>query len=543
MSELAETISEQGLSHFLKNPLSALWIIPLVLALVILLPALVLNGVMRVLAGVHPVFATLFLLGVVGVVGSLIIARVGRVLGYDSTPRSVIGRAAEPFAVAARSAKISSTGLLAALPFSTAVPSGSDEGRGEEVFRLPLSDVYLRETSNDGGLLNTGPDFVELERNLSTLVLGEPGAGKTTTINLLLRQMDIDPDEPVVIFDYKGEFDGDDLFPERELMTVAVDGGDVNWNVFREAEDESDYREIASKIVTVDDDQNRNEFFAEAGIELTRAALVHLSRKHSHPTNRELVAFFDQSQGKIYEDLASHDDLSRAADMLGGPDDRTGRDMLSTIRPFISKTFTGDFGTVGGFSVRHYVDDPGGKVLVVQATISQFERTKPAIRFLVDWAIQRGLADPSRKAYYVLDEFQRLPDLRNIENLTGAGRAQQAQAILGLQGITQLESSYDEGLANAIIAGATQEVLMRPGDPRSIEHIQDSVGSEIVEHEEEGPGFGRRNVKQEEVRDFSQRDLRQFRVGEAIVTTKEGFVHGRVKQWADLSARERERLL
>jgi type IV secretory pathway TraG/TraD family ATPase VirD4 len=418
---------------------------------------------------------------------------------------------------------------------------GSTSSDGSGPFVVPLSETHHSELDESGWLPST-PNRVELERNNSLLVLGESGSGKTTTIELLMHQMNSDSDEPVVIFDFKGEFGDTDIFQNREVKTVSVRDPDWKWNVFREVERESDYEEIATKLVDTHNDSGRNEFFTEAAQRVLNGVLIHLDRENREPTNRELVQFFNQTQGEIYEALSSHEDLRTAAEQIGGPDDKTGQDILSTLRPFVDKVFTGAFGDVGGFSVRNYMRNPRGNVLVVQATISQFERTKPGLKFLIDWAIQLGLDDSSRNCYYVLDEFQRLPELQMIEMLVNAGRSKQAQAILGVQGVTQLQSSYGEELARAITAGTTQKVMMRPGDKETTEMISNAIGSVIVEHRQDADGWGNKKVTQEKQEYLSEREIQQFKTGETVIRVPGGFVHGRVKPWDHLSADEQQKL-
>lgn len=535
---ISKTIGEQLLSKGLNNPLSLLIIIPVLLVLTFFLPMLVLNFIWSAVIGtfysIHPVVGSLVVLLIFGSVVGLIGKRLAALVGYELSYIQQLNRLLSAMNVGSVA---SVPALAAVLPATlTSGPGGDADGSGGDTFWLPLSELNRNEMR--GYSNRVGTPWVPLARNYSTLVLGEPGAGKTTTINLLLRQMNADPDEPVVIFDYKGEFDQGDLFPGQDIARLSVTADDNNWNVFREADSEADYREIANRLVTEDAD-NQNEFFLKASRDVLEAAMVHLDREHLNPTNRELVEFFRQSQRDIHDALDQYDDLGQAARMTAG---ETGRDALMTLSQFVKDTFTDSFAEVGGFSVRNYMEDPNGRVLVIQADIAKFETTKPAIRFLVDWAIQHGLQDGSRKSYFVLDEFQRLPNVENIENLTGAGRAQQAQAILGLQSVSQLEASYDEGLADAIIAGATQEILMRPGDQRSVEHIQQAVGTVRQDVAQDAPELGRKEYTQQEYVEYSARELRQFRVGDAIIKTPDGFVEGRVKQWADLSSDEKTRL-
>lgn len=543
----------QAIANYAKsNPKAAVLILPLVVLAAVLsimyLPAFVLIIALQVIDtaySANPILGTLLTVGGVAGIGLIGYVQIRRFRGHSVTYLGALRRSLAPVVMMFQ--VLSTLPLLAGytnrIPsVSSVVPgTGSKDGDESGPFVVPLSKTYLSEI-DDSGLLPSARNQVTLERNNSLLVLGESGSGKTTTIELLMHQMNSTPDEPVVVFDFKGEFDDSDIFYDREIKTVSVRDPDWNWNVFREAKTESDYEEIAMKLVDTGDDSGRNEFFTEAAQRVLTGVLIHLDRKNREPTNRELVQFFNQTQGEIYEALSGHEDLRTAAEQIGGPDDSTGQDVLSTLRPFVDKVFTGAFGEVGGFSVRNYMENPGGNVLVVQATVSQFERTKPGLKFLIDWAIQHGLDDSDRNCYFILDEFQRLPKLEMIEMLVNAGRSKQAQAILGVQGVTQLQASYGEQLARAITAGTTQKVMMRPGDKETTEMITDSIGSVIVEHEEDGYGFGNTKVTQEEQQYLSKREIQQFETGEAVIRVPGGFVHGRIKPWSHLSTRKQRKL-
>lgn len=545
--------SAEGLREFLtdylkSNPKNAIWVAPVLFVAILLLPLIVFTIITRsigALFSASPILGTLVLVGGTGGLGLVGYVRFKQARGHPVTYRGAIRRALAPVIVVLQA--LSAMPIMAKyadrIPDVSSVTPGADstDSAGSGPFVVPLSETHHSEL-DESGFLPSAPNRVELERNNSLLVLGESGSGKTTTIELLMHQMNSAPDEPVVIFDFKGEFGETDIFQNRETKVVSVRDPDWKWNVFREAETESDYEEIATKLVDTGEDSGRNEFFTEAAQRVLNGALIHIDRNNREPTNRELVQFFDQTQGEIYDALSSHEDLRTAAEQIGGPDDKTGQDVLSTLRPFVDKVFTGAFGEVGGFSVRNYMKNPGGNVLVVQATVSQFERTKPGLKFLIDWAIQLGLDDSSRNCYFVLDEFQRLPELEMIEMLVNAGRSKQSQAILGVQGVTQLESSYGEELARAITAGTTQKIMMRPGDKETTEMITDAIGSVIVEHREDADGWGNKKVTQEEQEYLSEREIQQFKTGEAVIRVPGGFVHGRVKPWDHLSTGEQEKL-
>lgn len=377
--------------------------------------------------------------------------------------------------------------------------------------------------------------LVELDRDLSVLVLGQTGAGKTETIKLLAHQMSAAEDEAFVVFDYKSDYR--EFFDDEELVRLSIEGSTHHWNVFREAESEDDYDEIARALFAGVDRENADEFFENAAQQVFAGVLKFLDReaeaRGDRPTNRDLVTFFRQTGAEEIEAaLASHDDLKGLTAYVSSDASKQAVGVVATIQKTVNEVFTGDFAEDGEFSVREYVRNPDGRVLVLDFPITRGESVKPAFRLFVDWSIRFGLDEGDSQTYYLLDEFQRIPDLERIDDLVNVGRAQRAIGILGLQSVAQLRDTYGEEKADALLSGLAQEVLMRCGDRASIQYVREQLGKE--QYEREQVDYDRENdplkvqSQVEERYPVAEREIEELDTGEALIVTGEGWIRGSI---------------
>lgn len=213
--------------------------------------------------------------------------------------------------------------------------------------------------------------------------------------------------------------------------------------------------------------------------------------------------------------------------------------MYGHLQTLVSEVFKGDFAKDGEFSIREYMQNPDGRTLILDFPIDRGESVKPIFRFYIDWAIRYGLDDTSREAFFILDEFQTIPGLERVERLVNVGRARGAYGILGLQSMTQLHNTYGEAEGEAILSGLAQEVLLRPGDQASVDHIRSRTGRRQRKRLVQGPSSfigqqltGRtamfNQVTTEEEYQLSEMELQQFKPGEAVVMLQETWRRGRL---------------
>ena len=408
--------------------------------------------------------------------------------------------------------------------------------------------VPVRWTAASAGRVEREPHVLALERNHSVLVAGEPGAGKTEFVQLLLPQIESRPDEPVVVFSYKDDYtDWARDHADREVVRLSLDDSTDYWNLFREAASEAEFEQLGRTLFEEHVREAKNPFFPRTARQLFAATLKYLRREGRRsglrPDNREVEDFFGRfSSEEVFDLLGEHEDLRGAVEAINPDAYKQAAGVYATLQSVVRELFVGDFARPNGeFSVREYMDDPDGRTLVLDYPIEEGDRVTPVFRLWIDRAIQYALADRSRGAYFVLDEFARIPHIERMDALVATGRARRTQAILGLQSLSQLAQTYDDDTVDALLSGLTQEVFLRSGDERTVEYVRSRLGgldSTTYTMSGDGAGDGPRVETSVSGSPMKGR-LQRLADGEGIVYATRGWVHARMPMWRQLDPETR----
>ena len=432
----------------------------------------------------------------------------------------------------------------------------ADAGEG---LLLPLRDSE----EHVPGTLES-PSLASVARNKSLLVTGEPGAGKTEAIKLLLNQIQADEDTPVVVFSFKDDYvewaeQRDDVV---RLSTRAASHVD---NIFEEIDPEGpkgedEFDEMAEVLFKEHRAHSNSIFFPDAAGALLGGLLRYLHREGRRsgikPDNRELIDFvrrFDQKEA--YKLLSATDDsgdprypdLQGAAGLITPKARKQTAGVYTTLRLVLRQTFgAGDLNLPASagetVSIREYMENPDGRVLLLDFPIAEAERVKPAFRFFLHRAIKFGLRDRGQ-AYYVLDEFARIPDVTNMEELVDTGRAQNAQSILGLQSISQLDAKYGAHVGESLRSGMLYELHLRSGDPRTVEYVRHRLGGGTTVTDfayENGPAGDR--TARTVTGDGLTPVLQQLDEGEGFFVSPSGYARVSLPMYSQLSGETRRAL-
>jgi hypothetical protein len=428
------------------------------------------------------------------------------------------------------------------------------------VRRVQWSDVAGVRARQWGGLMEAGKWVVpmrsveadrraethcppELEQDKSLMIVGQTGSGKTNTFKLLLEQQTFDDDTPVVVFDYKDDYS--EYFEGGEHDVVRVnpieDKTNVTWNVFEEIEVEDDIKEIAHGITEGLDIDVDVDFWDDAGSLLLEAIMKSLFRKSMSetgcaPTNADLVKYLQSNEPEgIYKDLKKHTDLHMPAGSIDPEAKRLGLSVIATMSVDVQQMFFGSFAEAGSFSIRDYVENPDGKILILDLPRKRQASAKPVYQFMVDWAATHALAD-DQQSIFLLDEFASVPRLGMIDDLVNRGRSYNTQVMLGVQSLTQIEDTYGESKANSIMSGCTQQILMGTNDPESAEYVKEKIGPDIEEqtvagYNDDGDVVGSQ-TQQVEAYPVTRADVDSFSIGEAVIKEPTGdWVHGEIREF------------
>ncbi|WP_049904060.1 type IV secretory system conjugative DNA transfer family protein [Halococcus agarilyticus] len=364
-------------------------------------------------------------------------------------------------------------------------------------------------------------------------VLGESGSGKTETIKLLVHPWVSSPTDSYVVFDYKGDWESH--FADDDVIKLSISDSTHHWNIFREAERESDFDEIAGALFQSADDSD--DFFPKAARQLFGAVLKYLYREFDEddefPTNADLVSFCESTTPtELYDALTEYPDLVAAASALDPEAEGQASGVFATFQQQVQEVFSGDFAKAGNFSVRDYIQDPQGRKLLLRYDPRRGQSTKPAFSFFMEWAIRYSLdSDLSGESYFLLDEFARVPAVGNMEELVNVGRGMGARAILGIQSYKQVTDTYNRDRGDALLDGLTRGVIKRV-NANTVQHAQGLIAEqwhirEISQYDNDGVEVAvdrERELKQA----FSDDQLTSLAVDDSIVIQNDGWVHGRL---------------
>ena len=311
-----------------------------------------------------------------------------------------------------------------------------------------------------------------LKATVSTLVLGESGAGKTTSIRTMLDQVPFGDDVATVVHEFKDDYK--QYFEDRgiEYMLLSIEDSDVIWNMFLDVTRERHYREIATAMMG---DADGNDPFHKPATSVLRAAMVYLHREGQKegttPTHADLKELLARPREELHGILS--DAGIQGAEQI---DAEAGgaTNVYNHVHERTDPLFEGDFGESGSFSLREWAENPNGRALVVDNRAIESRTLGPMLRLVLDEAIRYSL-DADAETNYILDEIDQLPPLKRLSTAASAGRDEGVRALIGIQTKGQLSAQYGEN-TDGILGNCIQGLYFGPGDSETVDYILDSLG-------------------------------------------------------------------
>ena len=175
------------------------------------------------------------------------------------------------------------------------------------------------------------------------------------------------------------------------------------------------------------------------------------------------------------------------------------------------------------FSLRDIYSDPANRAIVLNNWMGD-DFADPFFRFVVESAIDLSF-ETSTYQYFLLDEVDKLPYLKNLHNLASAGRSANGQGIIVFQNKSQMVDVYGDEHTETIWSNASNRISFRCGDRQTANLVLSSLGQAQLRTSQIS-GNGRQKTSTQAYEDKSpipSNRLTKLGTGEALVVSPNGW--------------------
>lgn len=326
--------------------------------------------------------------------------------------------------------------------------------------------------------------WIELsEKTLSKSILavGGQGSGKTNVISHAVRQLAQlqGLEDACVVLDIKGDYAA--LFDDMQPVHIGINSYMHCWNLYRDIlawGEEQDNHTLKMRVFELcsylyqDQMGEKEPFFAEAAKICTAYIILYHLRKAketgdtSKLNNAALADFMRKARHyEIIEILRSYMDSRSAIDLIGEDcGERQCIGVLGEMAIMTNRIFQKAFACKGDFSIVEFIRHPHG-ILILDSDLSASHTANPVLTYWLDqmFAAMAGRGDTGNRMTFVLDEFARLPALKNLDMAISLLRYRKCGFIVGLQSVEQLRATYSEHDANAMLELFQTVICMKSG--------------------------------------------------------------------------------
>jgi type IV secretory pathway TraG/TraD family ATPase VirD4 len=331
-----------------------------------------------------------------------------------------------------------------------------------------------------GGGIQLGDSIIPREKEPEHfMIVGSTGAGKTTNIRQLLRQIR-DRGEPAIVEDAESDFIQEFYDPSQDVILNPLDARCPFWSPWLEFRDETlamDLEAMAASLIRTPPRDAAQEFFFRTGRKLLKC-LFGVVENHEP---QAIFEFLSQSPEDIQEQLKG-----TVAYRLVDPGlKETGHNIIGT-----ALTAAGPFEhlprlneTSQQWSAREWARNRQGWIfLTCTAPAQAVVQPMQGIWFdcLIRWLLDADI-EGEDQTWIVADELPALDYQPNILTLLTRGRKRRLPVVMGFQNVSQMRSIYGRDGTVTLTSSPTTKVVLRCDEPETALWCSDLIGKHEVE--------------------------------------------------------------
>jgi type IV secretory pathway TraG/TraD family ATPase VirD4 len=308
-------------------------------------------------------------------------------------------------------------------------------------------------------------------------LMGDTGAGKTTLIMQILRQIQ-GREHAAIVYDPACEFIQRFYSEKRgDIVLNPLDDRCPYWGPSEELRRKAEAKAIAASLYQPTSDK-KGEFFTET----PQKIFAHLLTKG--PTPEELVAWLS-NPAEI--DLRVRGTEMEAMIAKGAQQQRNGvLASLGLVADSLRMLPTREQAGGKTWSATEWAETRSGWIFITSSATER-EALRPLHSLWIDLLVMRLLTAQQKNqtpVWFVLDELASLQRLPQLHTAITENRKSRNPLVLGFQGKAQLEVIYGH-LAEVMLSQPATKIFLKTTEPKAAEWVSNAIGKVEIERMKE----------------------------------------------------------
>lgn len=333
------------------------------------------------------------------------------------------------------------------------------------------------------------------QENSGVLLIGSPGTGKSTTIRDILGQLRKQK-KKCVIYDISGEFVSRFYRPEIDVILNPFDKRSSQWDFWSEGKNPVLYDKMAKAAIPDPANGGGDPFWTIAPQLLFSALLEELGNRFDRPTVEHLMNIIlrmpDDKIAAVVATTDARNIMNLELEKLAG-----------SVRAIVS-AYTRNFKYLSlmqgkSFSFKKWARDEDSDAWVFLTVRDDMKETlKSLMTLMIESALSSILTlepDRLRLIGASVDEAGTLHKIPSFDDFIATGRKFGALPILGFQSNSQIDLTYGETKANALVDSFGVLGAFRVNGQNGAKWLAEQIGDREIEESTENTSFGANDVR------------------------------------------------
>lgn len=324
------------------------------------------------------------------------------------------------------------------------------------------------------------------------LLHGTTGSGKSTIIKELLDHIRRRGDR-AIIYDKSCNLVSEFYRPENDRLMNPLDNRGVDWNLWRECRDKTDYENLAAALIPMPPSA-QDPFWVNAARTIFAAAAFRM-HKEKQPKILPLLRYLLTAE---IGDLQSLLQGTEAESLMSEKTEKTAISIKSVLATYLKSLCYIKDGDQP-FSIRQWVqNDNCSEWLFISSLGDKHESLKPLITAWLDIAVNALLSlpeSPQRRIWVILDELGSLQQLPYLTSALSEARKFGGCFVVGIQSYAQLAKTYGHEGGKEISSLLNTRFLFRIPDPDIAKWSAYNLGETTIEEVREGISYGANTIR------------------------------------------------